>query len=194
MIQPGDERRKSAWQLVGLAALMAFGYFCIRTLRFTNEGFNLGFVCAFLFLPFLAIRPVLRLHHWPKALTTILLAPLLAISVLALLFTVACNIPAFVEHRELARELSTVTQGSYSVHLLWEETAGGALGSHGVILEQRMFLVPGLYVVRHLDYFKGAHNGSVFIEAPNTIKVHIGKLKDREEMDKFYSLKSKVYF
>ena len=30
-----------------------------------------------------------------------------------------------------------------SVHLLWEETAGGALGDHGVSLK-RMFVAPGL--------------------------------------------------
>jgi hypothetical protein len=121
------------------------GYFCTRTLRFTHGGLNLVFVVAFLLIPFMAVRPVLRLRRWPKVLTTILLAPILALSLLCLLMIVSCDVLALLEHLELSKELSTIRQGRYSVHLLWEETAGGAVGPHGVGLEQRMFIFPGSY-------------------------------------------------
>ena len=62
-----------------------------------------------------------------------------------------------------------------SVHLLWEETAGGALGPHGVGLEQRMFVVPGLYLVKPLDYFEGAHEGSLAFEGTDKVRVYIPK-------------------
>jgi len=156
MTESADERRNPVRQLVVVAALIALGYVCIRTLRFTNDVLNLAFVCAFLLVPFLAVRPVRRLGRWPKVFTTIVLVPLLALSSLCLLLVATCNVPAAARHRELSRELSSVRLGPYSVHLLWQETAGGAVGPHGVGLEQRMFIVPGLYIVKHLDYFEGA--------------------------------------
>src|SRR4051812_3930048 len=136
MIETADASRNAVRQLLVVAALIAAGYLCLRTLRFTSNALNLAFVCAYLILPSLAIRPVMRLRSWPKVLTTILLTPLLALSLTLLLFTVACDIPAALEHRELIRQLSSVQQGHYSVHLLWEESAGGAVGPHGVVLEQ----------------------------------------------------------
>jgi len=152
MVSFADEGSRALRQLLLVAALIALGYVCIRTLRFTSDGLNVAFVCAFLLIPFLAIRPVLRFRRWAKVLTTVLLAPFWALSLFLLLFTATCDIPAVVTHRELSRELGGVRQGHYSVHLVWQETAGGAVGPHGVGLEQRMFIVPGLYAVRHLDY------------------------------------------
>jgi len=192
--EAADDRRTSVRQLLVLAALIAVGYLCIRALRFTNEGLNLAFVCAFLLIPFFAVRPVLRLRRWPKVLTTILLAPVLALCLLCLLVTVTCDIPAVAKHRELSRELSTVQQEHYSVHLLWQETAGGAVGPHGVGLEQRMFIVPGLYVVKHLDYFEGAHEGSLSAEGADKVRLHIPKSNLHQEVDQVYSLKRRVYF
>ena len=134
MGSPATEDGRALRQLLLVAASIALGYVCIRTLRFTSDGLNVAFVCAFLLTAFLAIRPVLRLGRWAKALT-VLLAPLWALSLLMLLLTASCDIPAVVAHRELSRELGSVRQGHYSVHLLWQETAGGAVGPHGVGLE-----------------------------------------------------------
>src|SRR5215831_12985578 len=118
MMPSPDERPKTARTLLVLAALMALGYLCIRTLRFTNYFLNLAFVCLFCLIPFLAARAALRLGGWLKVATTILLVPLLALSMLFLLFTVSCDLPAVLQHREMSRELAYVQQGSYSVHLL----------------------------------------------------------------------------
>lgn len=189
-----DERLKALRRLLFLAALMGLGYLCTRTLRFTNDFLNIGFVCSFFLIPFLAAREALRLGGWLKVVTTILLVPLLALSMLALLLTVGCDLPAAVEHREMSRQLACVQQGNYSVHLLWKETAGGALGPHGVAVEQRMFIVPGLYVVKGLDYFESAYQGSLSAEGPGTVRLHIPKSNEHEEVDKVYSLKRRVYW
>lgn len=194
MSESTDDSRNSVRQLLVVAALIAVGYVCMRTLRFTHGGLNLAFVCAFLLTPFLAIRPVLLLRRWPKVLTTILLAPFLALSLLFLLITMSCDVHALIEHRELTRELCTVRQGHYSVNLIWEETAGGAVGPHGVGLEQRMFIVSGLYLVKYLDYFEGAHQGSLSAEGVDKVRLRIPKRDWQQEVDKVYSLKPRVYF
>jgi hypothetical protein len=201
MIESTNDGRNSVRQLLALAALMAVGYGCIRTLRFTNGWLNFVFVCAFLLIPFLAIRPLLRLRRWPRVLTTILLSPFFAISLLLLLVQASCEAPALIEHRELSRELRVAQQGHYSIHLLWEETAGGAVGPHGVGLEQRMFIFPGLYAVKYLDYFEDyfewTTEGSLSVEGADKVRLRItrrgvGGLS--HEIDRVYSLKPWVYF
>ena len=189
-----DGRPKALRTLLILAALMALEYLCIRTLRFTNGLLNVAFVCLFFLIPFLAAREALRLGGWLKYVTTILLVPLLALSMLSLILTVSCDLPAVIEHRELSRELAYVQQGNYSVHLLWEETAGGALGPHGVSLEQRMFVVPGLYLVRYLDYFDEAHEGTLAFEGPDKVRVYIPKHESHREIERVYALKRRLYF
>lgn len=189
-----NERPKAARTVLVLAALMALGYLCIRTVRFTNDFLNIAFLCSFFLIPILAARYALRLSGWPKFVTTILLTPLLALSQLFFLVTVSCDLPNVVEHRELSRELAHVQQGDYSVHLLWVETSGGGLGPQGVRLEQRMFLVPGLYLVRYLDYFEEAHEGTLAPEGTGKVRVHIPKHESHPEVERVYTLKRRVYW
>jgi len=105
----------------------------------------------------------------------------------AVLAYVTSDIPAAVEHRQMSRELGTVQQGGYSVHLAWRETAGGALGPHGVLLEQRRTVLPGLYAVRFLDYFEGASEGSISIAGRDRIELHIPNTVSHGEVDRVYS-------
>ena len=114
---PSNRSFNPVWRLVFLTSLMVFMYLCMRTLRFTNAGLNLTFGCLFLLLPLFAIKPALRLPRWAKILTFALLMPLMAFSVVGLVGMVACDIPAAVDHRQLSRELCTLYQGKYSVHL-----------------------------------------------------------------------------
>ena len=125
---------------------------------------------------------------------TMVLVPLLTLSSLSLLFVVTCNVPAAARHREFSRELSSVRLGPYSVHLLWQETAGGAVGPHGLGLEQRMFIVSGLYIVKHLDYFEGAYQGDLSVEGADKVRLHIPKTTFHQEIDRVYLLKRRVYF
>jgi len=92
-------------------------------------------------------------------------------SLASLVFMVSCDIPAAVQHRELSRELASVHQGHYSVHLLWQETAGGALGPHGLGLEQRMSIAPGLYVRQAFRLFRGSQSGEPLITRRKRSKI-----------------------
>jgi hypothetical protein len=190
-----SSNRKSAGQLIAIAAVMSVGYLCVRTLRFTYEELNLIFTCAFLLTPFLAIRPVLRLGRWPKLLGTIFLTPLLSLSLLLLLFSAACG--NFGRHPELVRDLSAVRQGRYSVHLV-RDASGGALGPQGLSVQQRMTVVPGLYLVKYVDFLDGAYEGSLSAEPSDKVRVHILKAirSSRWEHggEEVYSLKPNVYF
>jgi len=193
-----NHARGSLWQLLVVTALIIVGYACSRSLRFTHQGLNLAFECVFLLSPFVAIRPMLRLPRWPKALGTVLLCPLLAISLLGLLALATCEVPDLVRHHEHDQELSTIQRAHYSVHLLWEETAGGAVGPHGVGLQQRMLVFPGLYAFKSLDYFEGAHEGSLTVETGDKVRLRIprgwGYYHQSEAVDRVYSLKPWVYF
>jgi hypothetical protein len=173
---------------------MAIGYLFTRTLRFTNGALNLTFVCLFLLLPFFAINPVRRLRRWPKLAALIFLVPLLVISMVCLLLTATCEIPAVVERREMSREVATLRMEHCTVYLLWQETAGGAVGWHGLGLEQRMVVVPGLYLVKHLDDFEEVNKGSLALEGADKVRLRIPKSGSHQEVDKVYALKRRVYF
>lgn len=176
---------------------MSFMSLCIRTLRFTRAELNLAFGCLFLLLPIFAIRPALGLPRLAKVAALSLLIPLVLFSSFALLGMVACDIPDAVRHRQLSRELCTLRQGQYSVRLAWEETSGGAVGPHGVILEQRRIILPGIYAVRFLDYFEGASHGTLSLVGPNRVSLYIpiaGYDRDKKDIRRVYSLKPWLYF
>jgi hypothetical protein len=183
--------------LVLLIVLMAFMGLCMRTLRFTHTGLNIAFGCLFLLLPLFAIKPALRLPRRAKIVTLMLLMPLLAFSSVCLLGMAACDIPDEVNHRQLSRELCTLQQGQYSVHLAWEETSGGAVGPHGVMLEQRRTILPGIYAVKSLDYFEGATEGRLSFVGPNIVSLYIpvaGYRHDQRSIQREYSLRRWLYF
>lgn len=186
--------RKSAGQLVAIAGVMGVGYLCIRTLRFTHEALNLIFFYMFLLTPFLAIGPVLRLGLWPKLLGTIFLAPLLSLSLLLLLFSAVFG--NFGRHPELVRDLSTVQQGRYSVHLV-DDASGGTLGPNGLSVQQRMAVVPGLYLVKYVDFLDDAYGGSLSAQPPDKVRVHISDAirwsRWEHGGEKVYSLKPNIY-
>jgi hypothetical protein len=188
------KRFNPAFQLAALALLMVAMYGCMRTLRFTNDWLNLAFEGFFLLIPLLAIAVASRMSRRAKTWTLVFLTPLGLLSLGGILVFATSEIPAVAEQRQLSRELSAVQQGRYSVHLAWEETAGGALGPHGVGLEQRMFIAPGLYVVKYLDYFDAEHEGSLEAVGEHEIIVHIPRISGHDKVDRVYSLKPWVYF
>jgi hypothetical protein len=192
-----DSNSKPVRRLVSLAALGVFMYSCMGRFRFTHHGLNLAFGCLFLLLPFFAIKPALLLPSWAKKTTLILLAPTLGFSVLGLSGMAACDIPDAVKHVQLSRELCTLQHGDYSVHLAWEETAGGAVGPHGVNLEQRRNILPGLYLVKSLDYFEGASEGTLSWAGAGRVSLFIpiaGFDRNQKNVHREYSLKPWLYF
>jgi hypothetical protein len=184
---------KSVRQLLVIAALMVIGYICTRTLRFTVDVLNLIFHCVVYAIPLLAIRPVLRLHRRPRIWGLILLSPLLLLSSLYLLGTVVFD--GLLGPSELREPLQTFQQGSSTIELQRYEN-GGSVGVHGLNLEQRRLIVPGLYMVRSVDFFDSAREGTLSVEGPYRVRVHAKGNYDSNDyqVDKVYDLKPWVYF
>ena len=193
-IAAANKSSNPAHQLIGLTLLMVAMYVCMRTLRFTNDWFNLAFVYLFLMVPLLATPMALRLPRRWHGWVAVPFLLIVGISMMMILATAAWSIPALIEHRELNRELSTVQQGRYSVCLSQYRTAGGALGPQGVLLEQRMNLLPWLYAVKCLDYFEGAFGGSISAAGPDRIELHIPGDVMQWPVDRVYQLKPWLYF
>jgi hypothetical protein len=193
MPESTEEMGRSVRQLLFSAALMGIGYTCIHALSFTNRAFHLIFACAVYVIPFLAIRPVLRLHGRPRTWGLILLTPLLVLSSFLLLGTVVFD--GLLGGSERTKPLQTFQQGSSTIQLQRYEN-GGAVGVRGLNLEQRRLIVPGLYVVRSVDFFDYAKEGTLSVEAPYRVRVHAkGNYYSNDyQVDKVYFLKPWVYF
>jgi hypothetical protein len=180
-------------QLLVIAALLVIGYCCNGRLRFSSDILDSIFACAFYAIPFLAIRPVRRLQVWPRILGLILLTPLLLLSSFFLLGTVVFD--GLLGGRERTQPLQTFQQGSNTIQLQRYEHGGG-VGVHGLNLEQRRLIVPGLYMVKSVDFFDSAKEGTLSVEGPYRVRVRArGNYDDNDyEIDKVYYLKPWVYF
>jgi len=170
---------------------MGIGYACTETLRFEVRALNFILICAFYAIPFLAIRPVLRLHQRPRRWGLILLTPLLLLSSFSLLF----KLVGPFGRTERTQPLQTFQQGSSTIQLQRYEY-GGAIGVHGLNLEQRRVIVPGLYMVRSIDFFDSAREGTLSVEGPYRVRVQAkGNYSSNDhEIDRTYSLKPWIYF
>lgn len=182
---------KPVGQFLVIAALMVIGYTGTRTLRFTVDILNVIFDCVVYAIPFLAIRRLLRLHQRPRIWGFILLSPVLLLSSLSLLGTVLAGVGG----SERSEPLQTFQQGSSTIQLQRYEN-GGAVGVHGLNLEQRRLIVPGLYMVKSVDFFDSAREGTLSMEGLYKVRVHAkGNYYSNDyEVDKVYYLKPWVFF
>jgi hypothetical protein len=192
MVQFSRETRKSVTQLLTIVALIAISYACIRTLSFKVEVFNFPFVCLFLLIPFLAIGPILRFQRGTRILGMVLLSPLLMISSCFLIATASCNEPWSLARTQ---PLQSFQLGSSTVELQRYDN-GGAIGLHGLNLEQRRLIVPGLFLVRNVDFIESAYDGVLSEEGPYIVRLRAkGSYYDNHSgIDRVYSLKPWVYF
>src|SRR6202008_3428505 len=101
----------------------------------------------------------------PRVWGWILLAPLLLFSSFLLLGTVIFG------GTERTATLQTFQLGSSTIELQRYEN-GGAVGVHGLNLEQRRLIIPGLYMVKSVDFFDSAKEGKLSVEGPYTVRVH----------------------
>jgi hypothetical protein len=173
--------------LVGLA-ILAIGYYCDGMVRFTAPALNSVFGFVLYAVPFLAIRPVRRMPRPTRSWAKFVLIPVLLFSSLLLLVRVVFN-------GERTRTVQIVQQGSSTIELQDYEN-GGAVGVHGFNLEQRRLLFRGLYLVKSVDFFDEAREGSISVEAPFTIRAHVrgNYHSDDYQTDRTYHLKPWVYF
>jgi hypothetical protein len=192
MIEQAKDTSKSVRRLLILIAIMLVGYACIEMFRFAFGLANLIFVCAYLIVPFFAIRPVQRLSQPFKALVSLLLAPVLLLSVVNLSVSI---LDATLPNLNRIEPLQTIQQGRSSVQIGRYEH-GGAVGVSGIYLEQRRPVLPGLYLVRSIAAFGYAHEATLSVEGPYRVRVHaIGSYDDAHlAVDRVYSLKPWVYF
>jgi hypothetical protein len=183
------ETANAIQQLSAIAALLLLGYFCRGTLRFTADSLNLIFFCVFCVIPFLAIRPVLHLQRGPRVWAWIILTPLLLGSSFLLLSRIVLG------NEERTVELRTFELGSSTIQLQKYEY-GGAVGVHGLNLEQRRSIVPGLYLYKCVDFFNSAQEGTLSKEGPYTVRVHaVGSYYSYDhQVDEIYQLKPWIYF
>ena len=183
-----DEFANTRKQLSVVAALLLVGYLCHDKLRFSSALLHLASFCVYHTLPFFAVRPVLHLHQRPKIVGLTLLSPILLVSSLLLL-------GRLVGFTERARTLQTVQIDGNTIELQRYEN-GGALGIHGINVEQRRSIVPGLYLVRSIAFFDDAKEAVFSMELPYVLKVHaVGSYSSNDyQVDKTCLLKPWVYF
>ncbi|MGA2277453.1 MAG: hypothetical protein ABSG00_07605 [Terracidiphilus sp.] len=193
MAETTKAARNLFWQFFVLAVLLAVLYTAVQTLRFKAGALNFIVECLCYSIPLFAIRPVSRLHQRPRILGFILLTPLLLLSSFLLLGKVVFDgILGGSEHRQL---LQTFQQGNCTIQLERYEN-GGAVGVHGLNLEQRRLLFPGLYLVKSIDFFDSAGEGTLSVEGPYKVRVYAkGNYYNNDyQVEKVYNLKPWVYF
>lgn len=176
-----------------MAVLLVIGYRCHGMLRFSAHVLNSIFSYALYALPLLAIRPMLQLPLRPRRWGLALLTPLLLLSsILSLGKFFFEGMLGVTEHTET---LQAVQQGSSTIELQRYEN-GGAVGVHGLNLEQHRLIFPSLYLVKSVDFFDSARDGTLSVEGPYTVRVHArGSYgSNNAQFDRLYHLKPWVYF
>lgn len=179
--------------LLGIAFVLGLG--CTRWFRFSSAALNYAFGFSLLCVPFLALRPLLQLPRISKVFGFVLISPLWILCVLMTLMMATCDFDLHPYSKgSCLQELQQVEQTGYTVRLIQDE-CGGALTGTAVAIEQRMRLLPGLYVVRNVDYIDRAYEGRITVIGANEIYVQIPKGYGLPaDIDRTYTLKRHVYF
>jgi len=185
--------------LLGIA--FVFGIVWTTSCRFTQPLLNGAVFCAILFLPFLAIRPLLKFPPIPKVFGLVLLSPILLLSLFLILYSVACE--TSISSHEDAKggcifHLGTARQGGDSVDLI-RDNCGGVLAGSMVLVEQRKPLFPGFYIYRTLAVFDDAYEGTIETTGADQIRIHIPQGVDangthEENIERIYTLKRHLFF
>ena len=121
--------------------------------------------------------------------------PLLILCVLMTLMMATCDFDLHPYSKgSCLQELQRVEQTGYTVRLIQDE-CGGPLTGTAVAVEQRMRLLPGLYVIKNVDYIDRAYEGRITVIEANEIHVQIPKGYGLPAgLERTYTLKRHVYF
>lgn len=178
--------RGLTWLLI-VVMILAIGYHCNGMLRFTVPALDSIFGAMLYCVPFLAIRPVQRMPQRARSWAMIVLIPVLLFSSLLLL--------ARVFGGEYTRTIQMSQLGNSTIELQ-DYGYGGAVGVFGLNIEQRRLIVPGLYLVKSVDFFDDAGEGTMSVEGPYVINVHVkgNYYTNDHQIDRTYNLKPWVYF
>lgn len=177
-----------------LALAFIAGATCTQCFRFTHPVPNELFGAAVLSVPFLALRPLSQLPRIPKIIGRIAVVPFLLFSLLTALTFVACgDLQLHRGRRSCMEELGKVDQPGYSVQLV-RDGCGGAAVSFMLLVQQRMPLLPGLYVIRSVDILDDTYEGNLTAVAPDRIRLQVEGSSWHQQIDRVYQLKRHVYF
>lgn len=182
-----------------LAVGFALGIKFFDYFRFTEPVLNYALALGVLAIPVFAFRIVLKLSRMPRLFGSIFLSLLLSAELIFVMLFIACG--SIELHpdgpKSCVQELGTVQQDKYSVHLL-RDGCGGAAVSFSVYVEQRLSLLPGLYMFRVLDDFYGAYEGTLTPVGPNEVRLQIPIGVEgsnwHKTIDRTYSLRPHVYY
>jgi hypothetical protein len=191
----GQSRKHAIRNLLLLAAAFVVGIGCTRWFRFSSPALNYAFGFGLLCVPFLAFRPLLQLPRIAKVLGIVTISPLLILCMLMAFTMATCDFDLHPYSKgSCLQDLQRVEQGGYTIHLIQDE-CGGPLTGTAIKIEQRMRILPGLYVVRNVDYIDRAAEGQITAVGANEIHVHIPKEYGLPEgIERTYALKRHVYF
>jgi len=178
---------------LGLAFLLGIG--CCRWFRFSSAELNYAFAMGVLCIPFIALRPLWQFSRIARVFGYVLISPLLLLSVLMLVTMATCDFDLHPYGKERCLpELGRIEQNGYTVHLI-QDLCGGPLTGVALKVEQRMLFLPGLYVIRTIDYIDGAYEGRITVAGASAIQLHIPKGPSwSSDTDRTYGLKRHVYF
>jgi hypothetical protein len=181
--------------LLLFAIAFVLGIGCTHWFRFSSAALNYAFGFGVLCLPFLALRPLLQLPRISRVFGFVLISPLLILCILMALMMSTCDFDLHPYSKgSCLQELQRIEQTGYTVRLIQDE-CGGALTGTAVGVEQRMRLLPGLYVIRNVGYIDRAYEGRITAVGANEIQVHIPNGYGLPEaIDRTYTLKRYVYF
>jgi hypothetical protein len=117
------------------------------------------------------------------------------LSLLSLLLVAKVVFDGILGGAERTEPLQTFQLGSSTIELQRYEH-GGAVGVHGLNLEQRRLILPGVYLVRSIDFFDDAREGTLSVEGPFNVRVHARGSYDSNdyETERVHTLKPWVYF
>lgn len=113
-----------------------------------------------------------------------------------LVFVVACGSPELHHYRQdsCTQEYQSIQQPTYSLHLLVNCGAGAAIRESEWI-EQRMKILPGLYMVRTIASFYGATRSEMSMIGPDKLRYRRHEGETPEGIwDYEYTVKSHLYF
>ena len=195
MVENGpNSRPQPTRRLLILALVFIAGAACTQCLRFTHPVPNELFGAAVLSVPFLALRPLSQLPRIPKIIGRIAVVPFLLFSLLTALTFVACgDLQLHRDRQSCMEELGKVDQPGYSVQLV-RDGCGGAAVSFMLLVQQRMPLFPGLYVIRSVDILDDTYEGNLTAVAPDRIRLQVEGSSWHQQIDRVYQLKRHVYF
>jgi hypothetical protein len=181
--------------LLCLASLFLLAIVGRLLFRFTHSYLNYAFAFSTLTIPWLALKPFLRLQKWDRRWWgSLLLYPIMFMTLLIAL-NLACGLES--RHHRI-QDVAVIERDGFRVRLISD--CGRDPAPCSLDLRQERLIAPGLLLVRTLDSIDGAVSGEISNVGPDTVRVRTTELdhrpspESRGHVDRVYQVKRFVYF